>query len=434
MRERIAGWLTRGQESVGNGLVASTDVDGMLRLLGAEGDNVSIETGLSIPPLWCAVHFISQTLARLPLNVYLENEVHEDHVNKLLSMSPCPGQSSYQVREDFWRDYLTEGVAYLYIERDRQRRPVNLWPVEVSTVNARRVDGRIQYTIVNGSNGSNTTVDELDMVRLAWSLEPDRVGHRSPIIHHKHSLARARYLNEYAALNFAGGGLPPYIVQGPLGSPDATKRMTTEVTQTIKDAIGKKRRVMALPAGYQIEPLAQSARDNQLVEQDKLMTIKVAQIYMLPPVFLQDLTQGTFNNTEQQDLAYAKHTVASLAEKFEQELLLKLYGRLLRRKIAVRHNMDDLLRGDYTTRTRGHALSIQTGQLTPNEARALEDRPSETDGDDLLVQGALMKISDLGKEPEPEGDDEGGLQDDPIDDDSEGDDGDGVGTGEPDED
>ena len=48
------------------------------------------------------------------------------------------------------------------------------------------------------------------------------------------------------------------------------------------------------------------------------------------------------------------------------------------------------MRGDYKTRMEGNAKAITTGQLTPDEARAMEDRPAMPGGDALYIQGALM--------------------------------------------
>jgi hypothetical protein len=58
------------------------------------------------------------------------------------------------------------------------------------------------------------------------------------------------------------------------------------------------------------------------------------------------------------------------------------------------------MRGDFKSRIDGISRAIQTAQLTPNEARALENRPkhSNPDADQLLVQGATVV---LGKQPAP---------------------------------
>jgi hypothetical protein len=78
------------------------------------------------------------------------------------------------------------------------------------------------------------------------------------------------------------------------------------------------------------------------------------------------------------------------------ELNLKLFGRGA--KFYVEHSLDGLMRGDFKTRMEGLSKGIQNALLTPNEGRALENRPPLANGDDLLVQGATVP---LGSQPKP---------------------------------
>lgn len=84
------------------------------------------------------------------------------------------------------------------------------------------------------------------------------------------------------------------------------------------------------------------------------------QIYSLPPVFLQDLSTGTFNNVEQHDIHYVKHTLRRWIEQTEQEMNLKMFGR--ESDLHVRFNFDSLLRGNLKTRTEAHARAVQNGK------------------------------------------------------------------------
>ena len=43
----------------------------------------------------------------------------------------------------------------------------------------------------------------------------------------------------------------------------------------------------------------------------------------------------------------------------------------------MEHNLDGLMRGDFTTRMEGLAKAVQTSILSPDEARALENRPAK---------------------------------------------------------
>jgi HK97 family phage portal protein len=122
----------------------------------------------------------------------------------------------------------------------------------------------------------------------------------------------------------------------------------------------------------------------------------VARIYSLPPVFLQDLTNGTFSNTEQQDLHFVKHTIRRWVEQTEAELNLKLFGR--KTNLYVEFNVDGLLRGDLKTRMEAHATSIQNAIRTPNEVRDIENMPKMDNGDDLMIQGATVPIGTQGQD------------------------------------
>jgi HK97 family phage portal protein len=107
-------------------------------------------------------------------------------------------------------------------------------------------------------------------------------------------------------------------------------------------------------------------------------------------VFLQDLTHGTFSNTEQQDLQFVKHTMKRWIEQVEQEMNLKFFPR--GSEFYVEFNVDGLLRGDFKTRMEAHATSIQNGIRTPNEVRTVENLPKRDEGGNLMIQSATVPM------------------------------------------
>ena len=153
---------------------------------------------------------------------------------------------------------------------------------------------------------------------------------------------------------------------------------------------------MPIPVGYDLKPVGIDPAKGQMTEARLFQIQEIARLFGLPPVFLQDLSRGTFANVEQQDLYLVKHLVAQWAKSFEDELNLKLFGRGA--KFYVEHSLDGLMRGDFKTRMEGLSKGIQNALLTPNEGRALENRPALPNGDDLLVQGATVP---LGQQPDP---------------------------------
>ena len=109
---------------------------------------------------------------------------------------------------------------------------------------------------------------------------------------------------------------------------------------------------------------------------------------------MQDLSNGTFSNTEQQDLQLVKHTIKRWCEQVEAELNLKLFGREATR--YAEFNLDGLMRGDFMSTMQGNAVGIQSGQITPEETRDKRNLSKKPGADQLFIQGATVPINQTG--------------------------------------
>ena len=131
-----------------------------------------------------------------------------------------------------------------------------------------------------------------------------------------------------------------------------------------------------------------------MIDTQKFAILEVARIFGLPPTFLQDLSNGTFSNTEQQDLQLVKHTIKRWCEQMEAEMNLKLFG--LNSQSYVEFNLDGLMRGDFMSTMQGNAIGIQSGQITPEETRDKRNLSKKDGADQLFIQGATIPIDKAG--------------------------------------
>jgi HK97 family phage portal protein len=370
--------------------------------------NASTDEMLGLPAVWAAVNFLSGTIAGLPLHVYDKTATGKKRVkatkaNPVVSMlhdAVNDGLTSFQWRYNLMTAVLTEGRAVTYIERDDAGRPINLFPLPRATVEM-MANGRRRYT--HKANGVTRTYDEADILDVPFMLRMDQVTHLSPLRQCATALGKAVRANEYGARIFANGGLPAFALTGPFNSGASARRAADDVATATKEAAQKGGTVLAIPAGHDLKPLGSEPDKMQLVETQRFAVEEVARVYGLPPTFLQDLSRATFSNSEQQDLHLVKHTVKRWLEQLEAEMNLKLFGRGATR--IVEFNLDGILRGDYRTRMEGNARAIQTGQITPNEARALDNREPLEGGDQLLIQGATVPLTQAGQvQPQAQGD------------------------------
>ena len=365
-----------------------------LELIGLGGSaSVSMEEALGVPAVWAAVNFLSGTMAGLPLNVFdrdtkgNKKKVKATKANPVVDMlhsAVNDDYSSFQWRFDMFTAVFTEGRFVTYIERDSAGRAINLFPLVGATVK-RLSNGRKVYKVEGGK-----TYDQADVIDIPFMLKSDLLTHRSPLRQCAVAIGKAVNSNEYGSKLFKNGGLPAFALQGPFGSEKSAARAGENIAEATKEAARKGGNVLAIPLGHELKPLGSDPEKMQLVQTQEFAVIEIARIYQLPPTFLQDLSRATFSNSEQQDLHLVKHTLKRWVEQVEAELNLKLFGRGSSR--FVEFNMDGLLRGDYKTRMEGNSTAIQTGQLTPNEARAMDNREPLEGGNALLIQGATVPL------------------------------------------
>jgi len=396
-------FFKRSQKSTEQRAVTPKDIFTLFDKINSEaGVSVTRDTALSVPAFWQGVNFIASTLASLPLHVVQETNGERrrlnNQVSKLLNVAPIDNMTAYKWRHKMITDVLTEGRHFTYIQRARNNQPANLWPLDPRSVTVETVSGVIQYIYTPGDERSKVdaqrfTADQI--IDIPWHLDPDGITHYSPVHLLRDTLGLSSAMTLYAARFFKNGGIPPAAVETDTNpSPAAAKRGGEDLKKTLENAI-KEGRLPYLPAGHKITSLGVEPEKSQLEQSRRFQVEEIARVLDLPPVFLHDLTHGTFNNTEQAALNLTKYTLRKWEVNIEQELNLKIFGRSNETRF-IQHNNDDLLRGDFETRMNGLAQGVQNAILTPNEARASENRQSLEGGDSLHIQQNMSQLENVG--------------------------------------
>ena len=367
----------------------------------ASGETVTIDSALGVPAVMAAVQVISTTIAGLPLQVFRKTKSGREPTNPglqavLNDVANEPDMlSAFDLFKWWVEQALTGGRGVLFIERAATGKVLNLWPLNPANLTIKRVDGVRQY-VYRESDRRTVTYSAADVLDLPFMLRADGLGHRSPIMSNKDVIGLAQAVTRYGGQFFDNGGIPPFIVTGSFQSGRSLQQAADDIADAVSKASREKRKYMTLPAGLEVKGVGVDAHKAQMIEAQRFCIEQIARIYSLPPILLQDLSRGTYSNTEQQDLHFVKHTILRWVGQIEGEINLKLFGRGARATYAE-FNLDGLLRGDFMTRMQGYAQAIQNGVLMPNEARALENRPSAAGGDRLLVQGAMIPIDQAGQ-------------------------------------
>lgn len=370
---------------------------------------VTIDSALTVPAVAAAVAFLSRTMAALPLHVYRDGKGGAAKLSGKLATvvhdAPNDWQDSFKFRQWFWQQVFTGGRGLAWIERTPQGIEA-IWPLDPTKTTIQRRNGRVTYTM------DGKIYDAADVIDVPFMLKPDGLKHYGPIVLASKAIQLALAMNDYGSQFFAGGGVPPLALVGPLPQgQEAMKRATAEVYRAVDAARKEDKPIIAIPAGHELKPVGLDPAKSQMVEARRYQVEEIARAWQLPPVFLQDLSRATFSNAEQQDLHLVKHLIGQWARAFEGEMNLKMFGRGNSNRY-VKHNLDGLLRGDFKSRMDGYAIAVQNSIRTPDEVRSLEDLPAKGgEADKLHIQGAtvplgMQNMGNNNNQPPANGDDE----------------------------
>lgn len=361
---------------------------------------ITVQSAMRVPAVLAAITFLSRTLATTTLEAFRDAKSGPERVGGRLQIlvrdAPNPEWSSYAARVFFWQNVFQHGRGLFAILR-LNGQPYELWPMNVPSVRVTMNEfGQKWYTVTNsaGEPLPGRTFSSADVVDVPFMLSSNMVSVLSPIMLGEKAIQLALAMNDYGSTFFAGGGVPPLALKGPMPQNDAgLKRRAEQVKMAIKAAKERGEPFFDMPPDHELTQVGYDPAKGQMTEARSFQISEIARVFQLPPVFLQDLSRATFSNAEQQDLHLVKHLVAQWCSALEQELNLKLFGQTNGRRY-VRHDLDSLLRGDFLTRMQGLSAAISGAVYSPNEGRRKEGLPDHANphANDLFIQGATVPL------------------------------------------
>jgi hypothetical protein len=144
-----------------------------------------------------------------------------------------------------------------------------------------------------------------------------------------------------------------------------------------------------MPGGGKWEKMTFNPQESQVLESRKWNAEEVVRAFGGAPLVVK-LGYGAQNSTYASSSAfldeYFNTSLAPYCTAIEQSISRDLIDPADRGKIYAKHNADIFLRGSPKERAETNQILINSFQLTPNEARAIEDRDA-MEGGDFLTGG-----------------------------------------------
>jgi len=280
-------------------------------------------------------------------------------------VDPDPSTTPWHYRWAATEDLILYGNHFaLYGDLDyRTLRPGWLVPLPADNV----------WLLVDPDGGYAFTVggEMLDPDSLLHVSAGNRSGEvlgRGVLAQYGEWLGGAIAAETHAGSYFAGGTLPPAVLQSP-----------TVLTQTQADELKSKWRALTnhrepviLPHGYVLTPIVSNAEQAQLVESRQWNAGAVAMMLGIPSYKLGlPGASMTYQNIESADIEFVRDSV----DRWAHALSESFTKWLMPRGTSVAWDYAGRMRADATTTTTVVSGLVGAGVLTVDEARAMLGRP-----------------------------------------------------------
>ena len=158
---------------------------------------------------------------------------------------------------------------------------------------------------------------------------------------------------------------------------------------------GRTDQLFVLEADMKFQRTSLSPQDMQLLETRRFQTEDIARFLGVPSVLINDHTGATAwgSGIYQIMQGFYKLGLRPLLERFESSMKRHLMPTDDWDKIDIEFDFDSLLRADLATRLEANNKAINSGQMTPNEARREEGREDKPGGDSIYLNGTLVPAS-----------------------------------------
>jgi len=362
----------------------------------SSGVTVTPENCMQSPTVNAIIKAVSSRVATLPIKV-MEQTESKGRVNK----KPLPNQpvakllkapNDWQDSNAFWLDTVSflirYGNAYFFKSRGKTGPVRKLIPIHPSCVKVMQDENwNVVYRVYQNGVQTDYQADQIMHIRGAAR---DTLTGDSTVMDMREAIGLEIQAEKMGAQVFGNGAMPGITfkfadnVQA-FKTAEENKKFTDDfqAAYSMKDRF----KAMLLPKG--IEIAEQAAVDNekaQYIATRQYQRNVIAAAFNVPPHLVGDLSKGTFNNVEQQNIDFVNNVIMPYVRMIEAAMERSLLTPEDRSSgIIIRFDLMAALRGDFKSRQDGLNIMRNAGVINANEWREMENlNPiSEEDGGEM---------------------------------------------------
>ncbi len=366
-------------------------------ILGTQsGTYVTADTVFKVNAIYSAVSLIADTISTLPLDAFIRIDGERRPFRPRPAWVTKPDVDLVS-KEPFYNavlvSMLLDGNAFVRVYRDAQGRPLNLVvlnPTDVEVV--RNGIGRVMYRV----QSHDELLSSEQVLHIIDVLKPGQIRGVSRVEALKENFGLAIALESFAARYFGQGVTMAGHIEFPGNlSPEQAKDLS-DAFSSRHGGFRKAHKVGVLSGGAKFVSDQVDNNAAQFIDSRRMAVEDVARAFNIPPHLLGLPGTNTYSSVEQNNIAWVTHCLRPLVQKLEGAFSTLLSAEAGGENAFIRFSMDGLLRGDSNSTFAAYANGLQSGWLTVNDVRRLEDLPPVEGGDIARVPLSNIAITDAG--------------------------------------
>lgn len=352
------------------------------------GTVVTTDNSLELITVYACVRLISDSISTLPVAPY--RRINGERV----PVFPRPAWIEYPDFEVTINDHfqqvlislLLDGNAFVRVIRDDSG-VVGLVVMNPKHIEIHRdAEGKIFYR----TSHSAEPIRSDEMIHIPDMRRPGQLRGESRIELLKQSLGLAKALEEFAERFFGQGATTTGIIEFPGNLTEEQAKNLVNGFENKHRGLRKAHRPGILSGGASWKKTGVDPDAAQMLDSRKMSVEEIARAFRCPPSMIGVTTPGamSYASVEANAIHFVTHTLRPYIVKLENA-----YKKLLPEGVFIRFNVEGLLRGDSQTRSAVYSSALQSGYMSINDVRRLEDFTTVEGGDVYRVPLANVDLA-----------------------------------------
>lgn len=352
------------------------------------GVSMNQDDALKLSAVYACVRIYADTVSTLPMDAFTNQGADRVPVRPrpVWVDSADTGVTRQDHLVQVLVSLLLDGNAYVLVTRNDSGQVVALTALDPLKVEARRNPAR-QVEYVYDQRIVMTAEEILHITELR---KPGTLKGVSRVEYLKETLGLAKALEEFSARFFGSGSVTDIVIEAP-------GNLTREQAKDLADGweehhrgIRKAHRPGVLGGGAKVTKIGVDPENSQLLASRAFSVEDICRAFRVPPHMLGVTTPGSMSyaSVEQNAIQWVRFSVTPIVARLEAA-----YSTLLPSGQFVKFNLDSLLRGDTQTRFSAYSTGLQSGFMSVNDVRRLEDMEPVDGGDMVRVPLANVNLN-----------------------------------------